>query len=192
MGVLVIAWIERRRVQAATSLAGESLRSEDLERKAGDAAALTEASRGLNRAAPDHIMEAVAGGAAVTVGAARACMFAHDEDREVMVPIGWTAGAAFDEQSMESPVGRAASQRQPILTNDPQPSNVCAPVIVGGEFAGVILTIAEGKRYGDRELRLLASYATDASVAIARATALQQERKVAERLLEIDRAKSDF
>lgn len=197
VGIAVFAgaamlFVDRNRRRAAEALLAELRRGEDLARRGEDLAALTEASRGLNRAQPEVIMEAVARGAAVTVGAVDAVVYALDEDRRVMVPIGWTPNAKTQERSLDDAVGRSALSRQPVLSNDPPPSTVVAPVVVGDDLAGVVMAYASGKRFGDRELRVLASYATDASVAIARARALQQERSVAERLIQIDRDKSDF
>ncbi|MCA1834661.1 MAG: GAF domain-containing protein, partial [Actinobacteria bacterium] len=191
VAVLALFAIDARRRAATEAYATQMQMAEEFIRRAEDAAALTEANRGLNRAAPENLMEAVARGAMVTVGAARAEVFAYDEDRDVMTPIGWTATQPED-RTMSEPVGRAFATQQPVLSNDPPPSSVSAPITVGDEIAGVVVSTAEGKRFGDRELRILASYAADAAVAINRARALERERQVSDRLVEIDRAKNDF
>ncbi len=193
-GAIAVWVLESRRRNVAQSYLSAERLNEDLERRAEDSLALHEASRGLNRASPENIMEAIARGALVTVGAVQAVVYGVDEDRNVLIPLGWTTPgpAPPDEQAFSTPAGSAALQRRPVLSNDPPPSSVTAPVVVGEELIGVITATASGKRFGDRELRVLTSFADDASVAVARASALQRERQVAERLAEIDRAKSDF
>jgi signal transduction histidine kinase len=192
VAAISLLWVESRRQKATEAYVEELHLAAELVRRAEDASALTEANRGLNRASPENLMEAVARGAMVTVGAAHASVYLWDEDNNVMVPIGWTMHAAPEERPVDDHTGRAWTTQQPVLTNDPPPSTVSAPIVVAGEVAGVVTASAEGKRFGDRELRILASYAADAAVAITRARALERERQVAERLADIDRAKNDF
>ncbi len=192
LGLASVLGLEARMRAATKAYVDEIQMQEDLIRRAEDAVALTEANRGLNRASPEDLMIAIARGAAVTVGAKDAIVYTYEEDRDVMVPVGWTGEAGPIELSMEEPPGRTALSKQPLLSNDPPPPALTAPVIAGDELVAVIMTVAKDKRFGDRELRLLVAFAAEAAVAVTRARAIVKERGIAERLSQIDRAKSDF
>ena len=180
--------MKRRRAATDVLRPDDAGRVVELERVAQDASALADAMRGLNRAAPDDVLGAILVGAAAIVSASRTCFYVHDASRDAMV----AANGACREMPMDHPAGRAYTERLAVLRNEPSPATLAAPVTVGGEIAGVLVATAEGKRYGDRELRLLESFAAEAAVAMERARALQQERLLVERLAEVDRAKSDF
>ena len=94
--------------------------------------------------------------------------------------LGKTAGAAAQ---------RALAERRPIVAFD----HIAVPLIANDRLLGaVVLQVPDYKEFLEEEVRFVGALANQAALAIDKASLYALERKTAESLRELERARSDF
>lgn len=166
-----------------------------------------------------EMLDAVAGSAKETFGAKFAAVLMKDPEALVAATLqGITQQASMHELSKSAaqenagPSAVALETGRPVVVKnfqeDPNPrfrkwsevvtslgvkSMVAAPLVANGEAIGVLnVYFEEAGAVEDEDVELLMAYAQEATLAIARAQAYEQERTATETLRELDQLKDEF